>query len=63
MLVLLSGCLTEAGIKKKELLNTRMELDSTEGLLSEVAAGIARVFPMFLLAIGMDLMARANGRR
>jgi LysR family transcriptional regulator, transcriptional activator of the cysJI operon len=37
------NALTRAGIKKKEL-NTRMELDSTEGLLSAVEAGLGVTF-------------------
>jgi LysR family transcriptional regulator, transcriptional activator of the cysJI operon len=37
------NALTKAGIKKKEL-NTRMELDSTEGLLSAVEAGLGVTF-------------------
>jgi DNA-binding transcriptional LysR family regulator len=39
----MENALTEAGIKKKEL-NTRMELDSTEGLLSAVEAGLGVTF-------------------
>jgi hypothetical protein len=37
------NALTQAGIKKKEL-NTTMELDSTEGLLSAVEAGLGVTF-------------------
>jgi DNA-binding transcriptional LysR family regulator len=37
------NALAQAGVKKKEL-NTRMELDSTEGLLSAVEAGLGVTF-------------------
>lgn len=37
------NALTRAGVKKKEI-NTRMELDSTEGLLSAVEAGLGVAF-------------------
>jgi DNA-binding transcriptional LysR family regulator len=59
------NALTEAGIKKKEL-NTRMELDSTEGLLSAVEAGLGVTFVSRWavrnqLALGTLKLARLHG--
>ncbi|HEX3471277.1 MAG TPA: LysR substrate-binding domain-containing protein [Silvibacterium sp.] len=59
------NALTEAGIKKKEL-NTRMELDSTEGLLSAVEAGLGFTFVSRWavrnqLALGTLKLARVRG--
>jgi LysR family transcriptional regulator, transcriptional activator of the cysJI operon len=59
------NALTEAGIKKKEL-NTRMELDSTEGLLSAVEAGLGVTFVSRWavrnqLALGTLKLARVRG--
>jgi DNA-binding transcriptional LysR family regulator len=59
------NALTEAGIKKKEL-NARMELDSTEGLLSAVEAGLGFTFVSRWavrnqLALGTLKLARVRG--
>lgn len=59
------NALAEAGIKKKEL-NTRMELDSTEGLLSAVEAGLGVTFVSRWavrnqLALGTLRLARVRG--
>jgi LysR family transcriptional regulator, transcriptional activator of the cysJI operon len=59
------NALAEAGIKKKEL-NTRMELDSTEGLLSAVEAGLGVTFVSRWavrnqLALGTLKLARVRG--
>jgi len=59
------NALTRAGIKKKEL-NTRMELDSTEGLLSAVEAGLGVTFVSRWtvrnqLALGSLKLARVYG--
>ena len=59
------NALTKAGIKKKEL-NTRMELDSTEGLLSAVEAGLGVTFVSRWtvrnqLALGTLKLARVRG--
>jgi LysR family transcriptional regulator, transcriptional activator of the cysJI operon len=59
------NALAQAGIKKKEL-NTRMELDSTEGLLSAVEAGLGVTFVSRWavrnqLALGALKLARVHG--
>jgi DNA-binding transcriptional LysR family regulator len=59
------NALTRAGVKKKEL-NTRMELDSTEGLLSAVEAGLGFTFVSRWavrnqLALGTLKLARLHG--
>ena len=59
------NALTRAGIKKREL-NTRMELDSTEGLLSAVEAGLGVAFVSRWtvrnqLALGTLKLARVQG--
>jgi len=59
------NALTRAGIKKKEL-HTRMELDSTEGLLSAVEAGLGVTFVSRWtvrnqLALGTLKLARVQG--
>jgi LysR family transcriptional regulator, transcriptional activator of the cysJI operon len=59
------NALTRAGVKKKEL-NTRMELDSTEGLLSAVEAGLGVTFVSRWavrnqLALGTLKLARVRG--
>lgn len=62
---IVENALTKAGIKKKEL-NTRMELDSTEGLLSAVEAGLGVAFVSRWtvrnqLALGTLKLARVRG--
>jgi LysR family transcriptional regulator, transcriptional activator of the cysJI operon len=59
------NALTQAGLKKKEL-HTRMELDSTEGLLSAVEAGLGVTFVSRWavrnqLALGTLRVARVRG--
>jgi len=59
------NALTRAGIKKKEI-TTRMELDSTEGLLSAVEAGLGVTFVSRWtvrnqLALGTLKLARVRG--
>jgi DNA-binding transcriptional LysR family regulator len=59
------NALTRAGMKKKEL-NIRMELDSNEGLLSAVEAGLGVTFVSRWavrnqLALGMLKLARVRG--
>jgi DNA-binding transcriptional LysR family regulator len=59
------NALAKVGVKKKEL-NTRMELDSTEGLLSAVEAGLGVTFVSRWavrnqLALGTLKLARLHG--
>jgi LysR family transcriptional regulator, transcriptional activator of the cysJI operon len=61
----IENALTRAGIRKKEL-STRMELDSTEGLLSAVEAGLGVTFVSRWavrnhLALGTLKLARLHG--